>query len=162
MADAWAVRGLHSSLSSAEQSRIGKLQSVHSLMSSIQDFLCLPLLCLPSTVPCRMVFDKELCLVVWLYQESLRRLKLHSLVELKKNSLEENHGKRNAFHCWLAHCLKLKESHVDKVFFIIMLEISCCDMQNLNPVWTWTLRNHCQINLCERNYDERIKYSAGK
>lgn len=76
--NAWAVRNLQRSRSSADLSRVCKLQSVHSLMLSIQAFLCLPLPRFPSTVPCRMVFDREVCLVTWPYQVSFRRLTVES------------------------------------------------------------------------------------
>ncbi len=71
--DAWAVMDLHSSRSSAVHSRVGKLQPVCSLMLSGQDFVYLPLLRWLSTVPCRMVSDREECCVVWLHQVSLQR-----------------------------------------------------------------------------------------
>lgn len=44
-------------------------------MLSIQSFLCLPVLRFPSTVPCRMVFNREVCLVTWSHQVSpIRRV----------------------------------------------------------------------------------------
>jgi hypothetical protein len=71
--DAAPHRVLHWSLLSATRSKVETFRPVHSLMLSIQVFLC-PHLCRePLTVPCKIVFDKESCRVTCPYQASLRR-----------------------------------------------------------------------------------------
>ena len=73
MVDVRAVKDHHSSLSSAWLRREAMLQPVQSFTLSNQDFLCLPLRRLPSTVPWSMVLDRDSWRETWPYQASLRR-----------------------------------------------------------------------------------------
>ena len=62
----------HLSLSSAALRKSPNSIPVHSLMLSSHLFSCLPLLLVPFTVPCRIVFAKPQNLEMWLYHLSFR------------------------------------------------------------------------------------------
>ncbi len=135
--DAWAVMDLHSSRSSVVHSRVGKLQPVCSLMLSGQDFVYLPLLCLLSTVPCRMASDREECCVVWLHQVSLQRSTIvnsgsYSLAQVLAKLLSKSCCL--VFSVWhvqhppvaLVQCLWLSNSHIRKQGCKLLYLVKLC------------------------------------